>query len=178
AIAPFRLGLTATPERSDGGEELMTGLLGPIVYRLEAQQLAGEFLADYDVVRLTVQLSDEDRERYDQERATFRRFISSQGIDFGSLQGWQMFVVQSARSEAGRRASQAYREVEPQGRGGRDKRGPVAKFAKRPRPGAFLVFPRRKRDVLSHLQTIPDPRHYARNADQRAQRLARGFQSG
>src|SRR5262245_56498612 len=78
AIAPFRLGLTATPVRSDGGEELMTGLLGPIIYRLEAQQLAGEFLADYDVVRLTVQLSGEDQERYEKERAIFRRFIASQ----------------------------------------------------------------------------------------------------
>src|SRR5262249_4226180 len=61
AIAPFRLGLTATPERSDGGEELLAELLGPIVYRLEAQHLAGEFLADYSIMRLTVELSREDQ---------------------------------------------------------------------------------------------------------------------
>ena len=140
AIAPYRLGLTATPERSDGGEELMTGLLGPIVYRLEAQQLAGEFLADYSVVRLTVQLSDEDHERYQEERTIFRRFISSRGIDFGSLQGWQMFVVQSARSEAGRRAMQAYRESKRIALGAEAKVETLAKLLKRHRRERVLIF--------------------------------------
>jgi superfamily II DNA or RNA helicase len=139
-IAPFRLGLTATPERSDGGEELMTGLLGPIVYRLEAQQLAGEFLADYSVVRLTVQLSDEDQERYQQERAIFRRFISSQGIDFGSLQGWQMFVIRSARSEAGRRAMQAYRESKRIALGAEAKLETLKKLLARHRRERVLIF--------------------------------------
>ncbi|MGH9936965.1 MAG: DEAD/DEAH box helicase, partial [Blastocatellia bacterium] len=140
AIAPFRLGLTATPERSDGGEELMTGLLGPIVYRLEAQQLAGEFLADYSVVRLTVELSDEDRERYKQERAIYRDFISTQGINFGSLQGWQMFVIQSARSEAGRRAMQAYRESKRIALGADAKVETLAKLLKRHRRERVLIF--------------------------------------
>ncbi len=140
AIAPFRLGLTATPERSDGGEELLAELLGPIVYRLEAQHLAGEFLADYTVVRLTVDLSDEDRERYEHERAIFRRFISSQGIDFGGLQGWQMFVVQSARSESGRRAMQAYRESKRIALGAEAKLETLAKLLKRHRRDRMLIF--------------------------------------
>src|SRR5262245_21083727 len=33
SIAPFRLGLTATPERADGQEVLLPELIGPIVYR-------------------------------------------------------------------------------------------------------------------------------------------------
>jgi superfamily II DNA or RNA helicase len=140
AIAPFRLGLTATPERSDGGEELMVGLLGPIVYRLEAQQLAGEFLADYSVARLTVHLSDEDRERYKQERAIYRSFISSQGINFAGLQGWQMFVIQSARSEAGRRAMQAYRESKRIALGAEAKLETLKKLLARHRRERVLIF--------------------------------------
>ena len=110
AIAPFRLGLTATPERADGGEALLEQLLGPIVYRLEAQQLAGDYLADYSIVRLTVDLSPEERDRYQRERDTYRNFVVSQRINMGSVEGWQMFIALSARSEAGRRAMQAYRE--------------------------------------------------------------------
>jgi superfamily II DNA or RNA helicase len=140
AVAPFRLGLTATPERSDGGEALLEELLGPIVYRLEAQQLAGEFLADYSVVRLTVQLSAGDQERYLQERAIFRRFIGSQGIDFGSLQGWQAFVAQSARSEAGRRAMQAYRESKRIALGAEAKLDTLKKLLQRHRRERVLIF--------------------------------------
>jgi superfamily II DNA or RNA helicase len=140
AVAPFRLGLTATPERSDGGEALLEELLGPIVYRLEAQHLAGEFLADYSVLRLTVELSEEDRERYGQERAIFRRFISSQGIDFGSLQGWQSFVAHSARSEAGRRAMQAYRESKRIALGAEAKLGTLKKLLQRHRRERVLIF--------------------------------------
>src|SRR5205085_692295 len=35
ALAPYRLGLTATPERADGAEAMLNTLLGPIVYRRE-----------------------------------------------------------------------------------------------------------------------------------------------
>jgi superfamily II DNA or RNA helicase len=110
AIAPFRLGLTATPERADGADVLFDQLIGPTVYRREAQHLAGEFLASYTVARMTVQMSQEERARYDSERAIFRRFLADQRIDFSSVDGWQKFVALSARSEAGRRAMQAYRD--------------------------------------------------------------------
>src|SRR5262249_15163082 len=33
SLAPFRLGLTATPERADGRHELLDELIGPTVYR-------------------------------------------------------------------------------------------------------------------------------------------------
>lgn len=140
AIAPFRLGLTATPERSDGGEALLEELLGPIVYRLEAQHLAGEYLADYSVVRLTVELSREEQEHYQQERAIYRRFIASQGIDFSGLQGWQMFVIQSARSEMGRRAMQAYRESKRIALGTEAKIETLAKLLQRHRRDRVLIF--------------------------------------
>ncbi|HEV2915664.1 MAG TPA: DEAD/DEAH box helicase family protein [Pyrinomonadaceae bacterium] len=110
AIAPFRLGLTATPERTDGADSSLERLIGPIVYRREAHELAGEYLADYSVVRINVRLSPEERELYEAERAIFRRFLQEKRIDLGSLRGWQMFIAASARSEAGRRAMLAYRE--------------------------------------------------------------------
>jgi superfamily II DNA or RNA helicase len=110
AIAPYRLGLTATPERADGGEEWLESLIGPTVYRLEAQQLAGEYLADYSIVRVRVDLSPEDRRAYENARSVYRQFVESQGIRMSGPQGWQQFVMMSARSEAGRRAMLAYRE--------------------------------------------------------------------
>lgn len=110
AIAPFRLGLTATPDRADGGEELLEPLIGPTVYRLEAQQLAGDYLADYTVARVRVELDPEERRAYDAARGVYRQFVTDQGLYMSGPQGWQQFVIASARSEAGRRAMFAYRE--------------------------------------------------------------------
>lgn len=110
AIAPFRLGLTATPERTDGTDYLLEQLIGPIIYRREVHELAGEYLADYSVVRLNVRLSPEERAAYQRERNIFRSFLDEKGIGLSSLHGWQMFIAASARSEAGRRAMMAYRE--------------------------------------------------------------------
>ncbi|HXG66870.1 MAG TPA: DEAD/DEAH box helicase family protein, partial [Blastocatellia bacterium] len=79
-IAPFRLGLTATPEREDGADGLLDHLIGPIVFRREAQDMAGQYLADYSVERLHVQLTPEERAAYERERAIFRNFLYDQGI--------------------------------------------------------------------------------------------------
>jgi superfamily II DNA or RNA helicase len=140
AIAPFRLGLTATPERSDGSDEMLEDLIGPIVYRLEAQDLAGEYLADYSVERIRVQLSDEERAAYESERAIFRNFLVERRINIGAIQGWQTFVAASARSEAGRRAMQAYRASKRIALGTEAKMRVLARLLARHRTDRLLVF--------------------------------------
>ena len=108
ALAPFRLGLTATPERTDGGESELDQLIGKIVYRLEAQQIAGEFLADYTIEKIEVDLSEEERAEYQKERQIYTDFRRKMNLPYGQ-EGWRMFLIQSARSETGRRAMKAYR---------------------------------------------------------------------
>lgn len=110
ALAPFRLGLTATPERADGADELLEKLVGKIVYRREAQEFAGEYLSEYELVRVEVALTDDERQAYEYARAVFKNFVREKNIPFSSIDGWKMFVMQSARSEDGRRAMKAYRE--------------------------------------------------------------------
>jgi superfamily II DNA or RNA helicase len=108
AIAPFRLGLTATPDRADGGENELENLIGKFVYRLEAQELAGEFLADYTIERIEVELSDAERESYQKERLIYTDFRRVKNLPYGQ-EGWRMFLIHSAKSEDGRRAMKAYR---------------------------------------------------------------------
>jgi superfamily II DNA or RNA helicase len=110
SLAPFRLGLTATPERTDGQEFVLTELIGPVVYRREIKELAGDFLAEYRAERLYVELSAEEAERYRQARETYRRFVDEKGIGMGGAHGWQRFIQETSRSKDGRLAFQAYRE--------------------------------------------------------------------
>lgn len=108
-IAPYRLGLTATPERSDGREALLADVVGPIVYRRDIQELSGRFLSSYDTIRIRVDLSEDERAAYEEARGTYLDFIRSRGIRLDEPSGFQEFIVQTARTEEGRAAMRAYR---------------------------------------------------------------------
>jgi superfamily II DNA or RNA helicase len=110
SLAPFRLGLTATPERADGQEGLLVDLIGPTVYRREIKELAGDFLAEYRAERLYVELSPAEQEQYQKAREQYRRFVDERGISMGGPHGWQRFIQETCRSKEGRAAFQAYRE--------------------------------------------------------------------
>jgi superfamily II DNA or RNA helicase len=73
--APWRLGLSATPERPDGRHQDLDALVGPVVYRLPLARVRGSTLADYDVVRIAVALGEDERARYDNASSTVRAFI-------------------------------------------------------------------------------------------------------
>jgi superfamily II DNA or RNA helicase len=110
AIAPYRLGLTATLERSDGREALLDDRVGAVVYARSIRDLAGEYLADYDTARLAVALSDDEAARYETQRGVYREFLRDQRINMASPDGWSRFIQVSSQSSAGRRAFLAYRE--------------------------------------------------------------------
>jgi superfamily II DNA or RNA helicase len=61
SVAPSRLGLTATlPEQTDS----LTQWIGPVQYELKIEQVRGSTLADYDVVRIPIELNPQERARY------------------------------------------------------------------------------------------------------------------
>lgn len=111
SLAPFRLGLSATPERPDGHHDVFDELVGPIVYRKEIGDLAGEFLADYETICLQVHLTDQERADWDQARAEYRTFADSRGIRLGGADGFRRFLQASNRSAEGRAALRAWREA-------------------------------------------------------------------
>lgn len=110
ALAPFRLGLTATPERADNAHEHLEALIGPIVFRREIQQLRGRFLAEYRVETLFVTLTEEERYRYESSREIYRSFLQQSGIDMRQPNAWGQFLFVAHRSSEGRQAYLAYRE--------------------------------------------------------------------
>ncbi len=109
AIAPFRLGLTATPERADNAHTHLDQLIGPIVYRREITQLRGHYLAEYSINTMYVHLSEEERVRYEQARELYREFVRMAGIDMRKPNGWSQFIYVAHRSPEGREAFRAYR---------------------------------------------------------------------
>ena len=111
SIAPYRLGLTATPERSDGRDRDLLSLVGPTVYNRTPDELAGDALAPFDEICLRVSLTADERTRYQTATARRNAFLESRRIGLGSLQGWRNFVRASAGSPEGRAAMIAHREA-------------------------------------------------------------------
>ena len=109
ALAPFRLGLTATPERTDGRDALYPELVGPIVYRKEIVELSGDYLADYVTERVVVDLAPDERAEYEAQRAVYRGFVVDHGIRMAAPDGWSRFIMESSRSPEGREAMAAFR---------------------------------------------------------------------
>lgn len=109
AIAPYRLGLSATPERNDGGHYCLDTLIGPCVYRKDISEMSGPYLADYNIVAIMARLSPPERKEYVRNREIYIHFIRRNHVHFGG-NGWQKFIQMSSRTAEGRRAFLAYRK--------------------------------------------------------------------
>jgi superfamily II DNA or RNA helicase len=74
-IAPHRLGLSATPERYDELHRDLDRLVGPVVYRISPRLLEQEgYLAPFRIETIQVDLTSEEKARYDEFMAVFRAY--------------------------------------------------------------------------------------------------------
>jgi len=108
SMAPFRLGLTATLERQDGKEALMESFVGPILTRVEITELEGETLAPYEVISVRVELTEEERTEYLEQRQVYKDFLSKYRIAMQGPQDWSLFIKACAKYPEGRGALAAF----------------------------------------------------------------------
>jgi superfamily II DNA or RNA helicase len=108
APAPLRLGLTATyPQDHEqvNGRWRVDDLIGPIVYTKRIEDLVGQQLAYYRTQRLRVNLSPEERARYDADYAIYMGFVRSQQLQRNHGPNWLMELMRlSANDPQARRA--------------------------------------------------------------------------
>ena len=103
-VAPARLGLTATFERPDGAHRVIEELVGRLVYDLDVDDLAGDHLADYDVKRVEVPLTDDERAAYEDAQGTFTDYLKQSNIQFRSGSDYQELVKRSGTDPRARAA--------------------------------------------------------------------------
>lgn len=127
--APFRLGLTATLDRSPESVRLLERLLGPPVYHLTINELAGTFLADLDTVVVPIRFDPSEEAEYQRHKgvflSAFRRFKA-----FRPRGTWPEFVEWARTGQDGLRALAAWHRCQ-----------------------AIMSYPKDKRRVLSGLLT-------------------------
>ena len=113
AFTPLRLGLSATPERSDMTHLDLDYLIGPEVYRRSPAELTeGRYLAQYTEQRVAIELSAEDEARYAEQHAIYRNFLQRRRIIIRTPEDFQRKLVYlSARDPEARAALLAWREA-------------------------------------------------------------------
>ena len=111
--APYILGLSATTERMDGRERDLEELAGPEVYRkLPAELARDKHIASFTEKRLYVDLSAEERARYEQAVAEYRWYMAGRlGHVAPGPAAFQDLIRRSATDPAARRALQAHHQA-------------------------------------------------------------------
>jgi len=107
SVAPMRLGLTATPERSDSRHLDLDWLIGPVVYQMPLSDARGQTLADYEVTRIPIHLVPEQQSRYDQLAQEVRRYIIERRKTEPQY-SWKDLCNESGKTPEARRAMRAY----------------------------------------------------------------------
>ena len=120
-IAPFRLGLTATPEMPQERETILFDQMGKIVCRKHIDELSGSILSPYIIKTIRTELDPEELLRYRAARKLYTDFIRQKRISFNDQDGWKQFMLQSSRSDEGRAAFEAFLEQREIARGGKEK---------------------------------------------------------
>ncbi len=161
AIAPYRLGLTATPNRSDGRHSDLDYLVGPTVFSKTPEELAGIALADHQILQIMVKLSPQEREEYNKLMTIRNDFLKQANIKLGGLNGWKNFVMASASSPAGRRAMLAHRQAKEIALGTEGKLRTLANLLAQHFPERTLIFTADNATVyrISHEFLIPAITH-------------------
>ena len=178
SIAPFRLGLSATPDRVDGKESRLYALVGECCYEAQVQELSGKTLSEYRVVTIAVDMEDIERIQYEEARRTYLSFLKQEKISMGTSSGWQRFLWKSSQSETGRAAFNAYLTQKRLSFASTAKKEWVWKLIQRHRGDRILIFTQ-DNDTAYQLGTrffLPVLTHQTKQKERKA--FLNGFRDG
>ncbi|MFA6929198.1 MAG: DEAD/DEAH box helicase family protein [Lentisphaeria bacterium] len=139
-LAPYRLGLTATPDSPQQGNNILEPLLGNICYRIEIDELEGKVLAPYQTVTLPVELEEDELQEYQKNRETYLNFLHRNQLRLDSQQGWSLFLRACAQQPDGRAAFEACLKQRRIARNGRGKIQKIWELIQQHRGDRILIF--------------------------------------
>ena len=180
SIATARLGLSATPERSDLRHGDLDGLVGPVVYeRLPAQLRDERHIADYRAERIGVSLTDEERVVYDRAAEVYRRYLWRHRISMRSGGDYERFLIwRSGNDPAAREALLAHQAARKIALTASGKLDVVAELLARHRGDRVLIFSEYNSlvETVGRRFCVPTVTHKTPAPERKA--ILEGFRSG
>ncbi|MHA1626916.1 MAG: DEAD/DEAH box helicase, partial [Candidatus Asgardarchaeia archaeon] len=105
SVSWMRMGLTATPERSDGLHTYLRELIGDVVYRLSPRELSkGGYIAEYSIERHYVNLSEEEEEEYKRLMDGYNDYVRGMFPSYDPRRAFELVVMRSRRDPSAHRA--------------------------------------------------------------------------
>ena len=101
--APYRMGLTATYERSDQRHALLSQLIGDPVYSVSLEEISGH-LSPYTYEKISVELTPQEQQIYKSQMNIFRNFLQQRRITLRSAADFQKFIMTTGRDPKAREA--------------------------------------------------------------------------
>ena len=92
--ATYRLGLTATPDRSDKGEELLFDLIGkPIIVAKVSDLAKNGYVANYQLKTLKVPLDENERKQYEDFMGIYKSYLRKRNIQIRSPRDYERHLI-------------------------------------------------------------------------------------
>jgi superfamily II DNA or RNA helicase len=180
AIATARLGLSATPDRSDLRHSDLDYLVGPVVYeRLPAQLREAQFIADYRTERISVELTVDERASYDHAAEVYRAYLRRHRISMRSGNDYERFLIwRSGNDPAAREALLAHQSARRLALSASGKMEVVADLLARHKDDRVLVFSEYNAlaEKIGSRFCLPTVTHKTPAAERKA--ILDGFRSG
>jgi superfamily II DNA or RNA helicase len=180
ALAPWRLGLSATLERADGRHHDLTGLIGPLVYSRDTEELSAQkHIAAYRERRVYVDLTPEEEVRYEGLMAEWRWYLATRRSQLGSGPGmFAELIRRSGFDPEARRALRAHSEARLVALNATAKIGAIEDILQRHPNDKVIVFSEYVDmvDRISRALLLPAITYRTPTAERRA--ILEGFRSG
>jgi len=114
--------------------------MGPVVYEEAVDELAGEFLSEYETIQMSVELTADERAEYDEEYQIYRDYVDSHDFDLWKANGYQEFLKRTSYDPQGRRALIAKQRAETIARTANKKLDTVDNLLKRHYGDRVIIF--------------------------------------
>jgi superfamily II DNA or RNA helicase len=180
SIATARLGLSATPDRSDLRHEDLDRLVGPVVYeRLPSHLREARHIADYRTERIAVALTDTERVNYERAAAVYRAFLRKHHIHMQSGGDYERHLIfRSSSDPAAREALLSHQAARRIALSASGKLEVVANLLDRHRDDRVLIFSEYNTlvDTVGSRFCLPTVTHRTPPAERKA--ILDGFRSG
>lgn len=178
--APYRMGITATPERSDGTEGQLYQLLGPVVYQRTPAELSAEgHLAKFRERRIYVNLQPEEALRYSVLMTEWKWFVArnrgmlARGGDFfGEL------IRRSGNDPTARQALRAHHQARMIALNAESKLEETARLLAQHRQDKVLIFSEYTALVDQISRDLALPAITYRTAPDERKRILQAFRNG
>lgn len=139
-MAPYRLGLTATPECDEECLSVLKELIGPVAFQIHIDELEGSVLAPYLTRRVEVKLDSQELSEYERNRNIYTDFIRRNNITFSRKNDWARFLGLCVREPGGRVVLDAYLNQRRLARASKSKFIKVWELLRRHRNERVIIF--------------------------------------